>query len=213
MYSSNNNDEQGNDALNAIQSQINQTTNASVEATRRMVGLVAESQEIGTNTMIMLDEQGEKLDRIDSGLDNIHAGMTEAERNLTNLQKCCGLFVLPWQRARATYKPYTNSSTGFSSETSSPTTAEPKLRMAGDEGMPTGGYVTRITNDDRETEMDDNLQLVSGYLGNLKNMALDMGDTIQNQNKKIDRIAEKSEAGIQRVDVANQRTKYLIRNA
>ncbi|CAF4418750.1 unnamed protein product, partial [Rotaria magnacalcarata] len=56
-----------------------------------MLGLVAESQEIGTNTMVALDEQGEKLKRIEEGLDNIHAGMTEAERNLTNLQKCCGL--------------------------------------------------------------------------------------------------------------------------
>jgi hypothetical protein len=29
--------------------------------------------------------------------------------------------------------------------------------MAGDEGMPTTGYITRITNDDWEEEMDDNL--------------------------------------------------------
>jgi hypothetical protein len=65
MNSSNNNNEQGNDELNAIQKQINQTTNESLESTRRMLGLVVESQDIGTNTMIMLDEQGEKLDRIE----------------------------------------------------------------------------------------------------------------------------------------------------
>jgi hypothetical protein len=44
--------------------------------------------------------------------------------------------------------PFTNSSTTVSSDTSSPTLQEPKLRMAGDEGMPTTGYITRITNDD-----------------------------------------------------------------
>ncbi|CAF4376407.1 unnamed protein product [Rotaria socialis] len=193
MYPSNTNNGMENDELNAVHTQINQKTNESLESTRRMLGLVAESQE--------------------EGLDNIHAGMTEAERNLTNLQKCCGLCVLPWQRVRQTYRPHTNSSTAFSSETSSPTTAEPKLRMANDEGMPQGGYITRITNDDRETEMDDNLQLVSSYLGNLKNMALDMGETIEGQNKVIDRIAEKSEVGIVRVDAANKRTKDLIRRA
>ncbi|CAF4863039.1 unnamed protein product, partial [Rotaria socialis] len=75
----------------AVHTQINQKTNESLESTRRMLGLVAESQEVGANTMITLDEQGEKLKRIEEGLDNIHAGMTEAERNLTNLQKCCGL--------------------------------------------------------------------------------------------------------------------------
>jgi hypothetical protein len=140
--------------------------------------------------------------------------MTEAEKNLTNLQKCCGLCVLPWQRVRPSHRPFNNSSTGSSSETSSPvTTTEPKLRMSGEEGMPKSGYITRITNDDREVEMDDNLQLVGSYLGNLKNMALDMGDTIHNQNKQIDRIADKTEAGSTRVDVANKRTQDLIRRA
>jgi len=139
--------------------------------------------------------------------------MTEAEKNLTNLQKCCGLCVLPWQRIRRTYMPFTNSSTTFSSDTSSPTLQEPKLRMAGDEGMPTTGYITRITNDDREEEMDDNLQLVGSYLGNLKNMALDMGDTIISQNNQIERIADKSEVGIVRIDSANKRTQDLIRRA
>ncbi|CAF0833310.1 unnamed protein product [Rotaria sordida] len=212
MYSPNNNDEQGNDALNAIQSQINQKTNDSLESTRRMIGFVAESQEIGSNTMVMLDEQGEKLKRIETGLDNIHAGMTEAEKNLTNLQKCCGLCVLPWQRFRTQHRPYSNGSSAFNSETSSPTTKEPKLRIASDEGMPNGGYINRITNDDRETEMDDNLTLVSSYLGNLKNMALDMGDTITEQTDRTERITKKTEAGMQRVEGANKKAQYLIRH-
>lgn len=139
--------------------------------------------------------------------------MDDAERNLNNLQKCCGLCVLPWQRTRRTHLPFTNSSTTVNSETSSPTTTEPKLRMAGEEGMPSKGYITRITNDDREEEMDDNLQLVGSYLGNLKNMALDMGDTIENQNKQLDRIAVKTDAGQIRMDNANKKTQDLIRRA
>jgi hypothetical protein len=139
--------------------------------------------------------------------------MTEAEKNLDNLNKCCGLCVLPWQRIRRAHRPFTNSNTTSSSETSSPTIIEPKLRMAGDEGMPTKGYINRVTNDDREEEMDDNLQLVGSYLGNLKNMALDMGDTIVKQNKQIDRIADKSEAGVNRVESANKQAQILIRRA
>lgn len=140
--------------------------------------------------------------------------MSEAEKNLTNLQKCCGLCVLPWQRVRSSHQPFNNGSTTASSETSSPvTTSEPKLRMSGEQGIPNGGYITRITEDDREVEMDDNLQLVGSYLGNLKNMALDMGDTIHNQNKQIDRIGDKAEAGSQRIESANKRTQDLIRRA
>ena len=85
--------------------------------------------------------------------------------------------------------------------------------MAGEEGMPGSGYITRITNDGREDEMDDNLQLVGSYLGNLKNMALDMNDSISNQSKQIDRISDKTEGGEKRVTAANKRTQDLIRRA
>ncbi|KAL3311079.1 Synaptosomal-associated protein 25, partial [Cichlidogyrus casuarinus] len=53
---------------------------------------------------------------------------------------------------------------------------------------PTGGYITRITNDAREDEMDQNMQEVSGMIGNLRNMAIDMGSEINQQNQLIDRI-------------------------
>lgn len=49
-------------------------------------------------------------------------------------------------------------------------------------------YWDRITNDAREDEMDENLTQVGNILGNLKNMALDMGNEIDAQNKQIDRI-------------------------
>ena len=85
--------------------------------------------------------------------------------------------------------------------------------MAEPEGMPSNGYITRITNDDREQEMDDNLQLVGSYLGNLKNMALDMGDTLADQNQQIGRITNKADSANVRINNANKRTEDLIRRA
>jgi len=67
MKSSYNKNDQGREELDGIQRQINQKTNESLESTRRMVGLVAESQEIGTNTIVALDQQGEKLNQIEVG--------------------------------------------------------------------------------------------------------------------------------------------------
>ena len=59
------NNDHGGDELSEVQLKINQKTNESLESTRNMLTMVAQSQEIGTNTMIMLDEQGEKLNRIE----------------------------------------------------------------------------------------------------------------------------------------------------
>lgn len=39
--------------------------------------------------------------------------------------------------------------------------------------------------------MEDNLQQVSSMIGNLRNMACDMGNEIVNQNNQIDRIKGK----------------------
>lgn len=51
--------------------------------------------------------------------------------------------------------------------------------------------VFRVTDDARENEMDENLEQVGGIIGNLRHMALDMGNEIDTQNRQIDRIMEK----------------------
>ena len=48
--------------------------------------------------------------------------------------------------------------------------------------------VDRITDDAREDEMEENLAAVSGMVGNLRNMAIDMNSEITSQNKQLDRI-------------------------
>lgn len=40
----------------------------------------------------------EQLDRIEDGMDQINTDMREAEKNLTGMEKCCGLCVLPCQK-------------------------------------------------------------------------------------------------------------------
>lgn len=50
----------------------------------------------------------------------------------------------------------------------------------------------RVTDDARENEMDENLEQVGGIIGNLRHMALDMGNEIDTQNRQIDRIMEKA---------------------
>lgn len=56
---------------------------------------------------------------------------------------------------------------------------------------PQGGYIAKITNDARENEMEDNMGQVNTMIGNLRNMAIDMGSELENQNRQIDRINRK----------------------
>ncbi|XP_026850836.1 synaptosomal-associated protein 25 isoform X4 [Drosophila persimilis] len=66
----------------------------SLESTRRMLALCEESKEAGIRTLVALDDQGEQLDRIEEGMDQINADMREAEKNLSGMEKCCGASLL-----------------------------------------------------------------------------------------------------------------------
>ncbi|KAA0187344.1 Synaptosomal-associated protein 23 [Fasciolopsis buskii] len=108
----------------------------------------------------------EQLDRINEGMDQINQDMKDAEKNLDDLNKCCGLCVLPWNN---------------------------------------------ITNDAREDEMDNNLQEVSGMIGNLRNMAIDMGSEINQQNAQVERIQIKARSNAERIKKANEQASKLLK--
>lgn len=60
---------------------------------------------------------------------------------------------------------------------------------------PQSGYIAKITNDAREGEMEENMGQVNTMIGNLRNMAIDMGSELENQNRQIDRINRKVSNG------------------
>ncbi|KXJ25510.1 synaptosomal-associated protein 25 [Exaiptasia diaphana] len=198
-----------------MQMRGDELTDESLESTRRMLQMSEETQDIGIKTLVTLDEQGEQLDRVEEGLDQINADMREAERNLTGMEKCCGLCVCPWKRRKnyekseAYKKAYkkNNEDGVVSSQPGGYNTSTSRT------DAPSSGYVQRITNDAREDEMDENLGQVSNIIGNLKSMAVDMGNEIDTQNRQLERINAKAESNDARINVANKRARDILRNA
>ena len=162
----------------------------SLESTRRMVQMLDESKEAGIKTLVMLDEQGEQLDRIEEGADRINKEMKEAEKNLEGLEQCCGLCVLPWKKLKSFEKGDDYNKTWKANEDGKLNQNGPR-RIVGDSGPAGKGFINRITNDAREDEMDENLVQVSSMIGNLRNMAIDMGNEIEQQNQLITRVQDK----------------------
>ncbi|XP_059117193.1 synaptosomal-associated protein 23 [Peromyscus eremicus] len=200
-----------------IQLKAHQVTDESLESTRRILGLAIESQDAGIKTITMLDEQGEQLNRIEEGMEQINKDMREAEKTLTELNKCCGLCVCPCNRTKnfESGKNYKATWGGGGDSSSSNVVSKQPGRVTNGQpqqstGTASGGYIKRITNDAREDEMEENLTQVGSILGNLKNMALDMGNEIDAQNQQIQRITEKADTNKDRIDIANTRAKKLI---
>ncbi|KAL3212347.1 hypothetical protein MRX96_035997 [Rhipicephalus microplus] len=196
--------------LEMIQLKMNQTTDESLERTRNMIALCEEAQDAGVKTIVELDKQGEQLDRIEEDMDKINADMKEAEKNLTGMEKCCGICVCPCQKGKE-FKE--DASTWKANEDGKVVNSQPARVMDDRNGAgPTSGYIARITNDDRENEMEDNMVQVSTMIGNLRNMAIDMGSEIESQNRQIDRINQKGTSNVVRVKGAQERAAKLMKS-
>ncbi|XP_062242211.1 SNARE_SNAP25N and SNARE_SNAP23C domain-containing protein isoform X2 [Platichthys flesus] len=193
----------------------NQVTDESLESTRRMMLLVEESKDSGIRALVMLDEQGEQLERIEEGMDTVNRDMREAEKNLTDMAQCCGLCAWPIRKLKAfeesgAYKAVWGGASGQDGVVSN----QPPASRVVDEReqmIMSGGHIRRVTDDAREDEMDENLAHVSSIMGNLKNMALDMGSEIIQQNDQIDRIQGKAVLNVSRIEAANQKANNLMK--
>ncbi|XP_015784150.1 synaptosomal-associated protein 25 [Tetranychus urticae] len=190
--------------------QAQSVTDESLESTRRMLALCEDSKEAGIRTLVALDEQGEQLDRVEEDMDKINTDMKEAEKALTGMEQCCGLCTCPCKKQNE-FKE--NESTWKSSEDGKVIAGQPARVM--DErngGGPMGGqYIARITKDAREDEMEENMQGVSTMIGNLRNMAIDMGQEIGSQNAQLERINLKADSNKLRIQTANERAQKLLK--
>ncbi|EGI59092.1 Synaptosomal-associated protein 25 [Acromyrmex echinatior] len=143
-------------------------------------------------------------------MDQINADMREAEKNLTGMEKCCGLCVLPCNKG-ASFKE--DEGTWKGNDDGKVVNNQPQRVMDDRNGIgPQSGYIAKITNDARETEMEENMGQVNTMIGNLRNMAIDMGSELENQNRQIDRINRKGESNETRIAVANQRAHALLKS-
>uniref|UniRef100_A0A674IIZ7 Synaptosomal-associated protein n=1 Tax=Terrapene triunguis TaxID=2587831 RepID=A0A674IIZ7_9SAUR len=163
----------------------------------------------GPSTHLPLTPSPEQLDRIDEGLDQINQDMKEAEKNLTDMAKCCGICVCPCNiKASEAYKAVWGNTQDGVVSTQPSRVADEREQM-----VMSGDYIHRITNDAREDEMEENLLQVGSILGNLKSMALDVGNEIDIQNKQVEKIMEKVTVNEDRIQEANTRAKKILKNA
>ncbi|XP_076318323.1 synaptosomal-associated protein 25-like isoform X4 [Tachypleus tridentatus] len=201
----------GPNELEQLQMKANKITDESLESTRRMLTLCEESEDLGIKTMVMLDKQGEQIDRVEEDMDKINADMKEAEKNLTGMDKCCGLCVCPCNKIKMFQE---DCGTWKGNEDGQVMSSQPARVVVDNRNGsgPTGGYITKITNDAHEEEMEENMQQVGTIVGNLRNMAIDMGNEIESQNRQLTRINQKAESNESRIAAANQKATKLLKS-
>ena len=145
------------DERDRLDQRIDHVTNQSVDATRRIRAVAEETNQMGVDTLITLNEQGEKLDNVERRLDEVNVDLKQTDRNLSRLEACCGCCSCPCgprsaQNTRTYKKAYGKKARHMEDVVSE------QPRSGGGGGQPQGPFIKRVTDDQREDEMEDNLQ-------------------------------------------------------
>ena len=201
--------------LEEVQLQIGRVTDESLESTRRMLVLVEESAEAGSRTLETLDEQRRQLNHVEEGMDHINSDMKSAEKALHNLKRCCTICSFPSDRVLKEDKCNTEADIATNLErnviVNQPRlTNNDSITNRSTSGTSNKEYITRITKDAREDEMNSNLNQVNTALGLLRNMAVDMNSELQSQNGQLDRIIRKADSNNIHLDQVNTSANDLL---
>lgn len=189
--------------LESLQLKCNTITDDSLDSTRRMKNMCEEAKDSGIKTLVMLDDQGEQLEKFEKGVDQINSDMRLAEQALSSMDLLCGIFPKFWKKAGGFKED--DAVWGDAKGVGGGPPPAPGV------DIPTGAFVAKITNDAREEEMEENMEQVSSMIGNLRNMANDMGGELVNQNSQLDRINMKAGSDITRVKMANDKAASLMK--
>ena len=85
--------------LESLQLKCNEKTDESLESTRRMKGMCEEAKDMGIKTLVLLDDQGEQLEKFEGAAEGINADMKLAEHALNSMDLLCGIFPKFWKKS------------------------------------------------------------------------------------------------------------------
>ena len=96
-----------------------------------------------------LPKQGEQIEKIEGGLDSINADMGLAEKALKAMDLACGIFPKFWKKSEG----FKEDDAIWGEQKGGGGGAPPPPGVE----IPSGAFVAKITNDDREAEMEENM--------------------------------------------------------
>ena len=196
-----------------LQERMHKVTCESLESTRNMLQMAAASEETGIATLTALYAQDEQLSRIEGHVDHANSDLRQAEESVERMRSCCCL--MPWRkmkiakRDKAYGKTTWSNKHGHEKATMNPT--KQHWSVSGERYSGTcDGYITRITHDDREVDMEKNLADVGHMVANLRGIAAGMNNQLASDSPKIDRIVAKVTYTDDRVDKVNRKCNKLL---
>ncbi|KAL1196777.1 SNAP25 homologous protein SNAP33 [Cardamine amara subsp. amara] len=191
----------------------------SEETTKSVQGCLKVAEDIrsdATRTLVMLNEQGEKITRTHQKAVDIDYHLSRGEKLLGSLG---GIFSRTWKpkKTRSITGPVITRGGSPKRRVDHLQARErlglnhvPKPQSRTREPLPESADAYQKVEIEK-TKQDEGLSDLSDLLGELKNMAVDMGTEIERQNNGLDHLQDDVEELNFRVKQSNQRAHRLLR--
>ncbi|CAA7026965.1 unnamed protein product [Microthlaspi erraticum] len=191
----------------------------SEETTRTVQGCLKVAEDIrsdATRTLVMLNEQGEQILKTHDKAVDIDHDLSRGEKLLGSLG---GIFSRTWKpkKTRSITGPVITRGESPKRRVNQLETREklglnhvPKPKSSTSEPLPESADAYQKLEMEK-AKQDDGLADLSDLLGELKNMAVDMGTEIERQNNGLDHLQDDVDELNFRVKQSNQQARRLLR--
>ncbi|CAF2115060.1 unnamed protein product [Rotaria magnacalcarata] len=205
------------DDLQSIQRQIHEKKTGMLDSTRRMLGLINESEAVGVNTAAELIEQREKLENIEKRCDSIDANLVSAQQNINKLNSIFGGIKNYFHPPKSTM-PKSASQPQLSNTAKKKTAAAQQAAATAINTRPTNPNndtdtyfgKARSGMDDIERDTEDGLHDVHLGVSRLKLLALQMNEELESQKPLTDRLGIKINHLDEAVNKKNKDMKNIL---
>mmetsp|Transcript_21449 Transcript_21449/g.59570 ORF Transcript_21449/g.59570 Transcript_21449/m.59570 type:complete len:239 (+) Transcript_21449:205-921(+) len=179
--------------------EIERLNKEDVAATRRMLQLAANTQEVANGVSETLQQQGEQIERTREKSQGIQETLRSLAGNMKN--------AFRWgsksdsNLAASNYSPSSSPvvSPSYSPAADTAAGAPPPPKPAAGRGR----YVQRAA-DDPADEIDQNLDMINDMLDNLKGQALGIGEELDKQTQMLEQVDEEVNTNVAGTKAATQ---------
>lgn len=171
--------------------------------TTRILNTAQEAEQIGTNTLIKLDEDNQILDAVDDNLDLIHEDITQGKNKLSRIGSCFGMPHLFRSKRKKSNKVL---------KTVRLHTVDDNRRR--EPHKPKHPVKTNNFSDDpelnrTEDKINKDLNQIEDRVHNMKNVAIEMSHSLDEQYDKLNSIYNKTNHEGSRMKLVTHKTEKL----
>jgi len=202
---------------------------------QRSLRLAEQTRDIQSNTIMKLRDQGVQIERMQGDIDTLHNNMRQSERKLRGIESVWGSFANKMtSRGNKNYKKKAHADRRMMKSRKKQEDANKKLKEAqweerrladrsnnkkrGDKMIQRDAGMRNVEVGSQEElfyqiidDTDQQLDKLGCVLDDIKNISLDMGVELNEQNERLDVLRHDVDKAVPRMDSAIKRSRALLK--